>query len=144
MVKSLMRSKLDVLQPAVDHHTLLTPSTIVFNWEMDVTFISVAVYKMDHFWYCVWYHCTFSGTKRCHIHNGHNEVELKRPSNRMVIASFIDEDTGPVTSMLTGGSTSSLRVDSYLGASSSSSEVSTTTSSSGKLSSSSESSSSAV
>ncbi|KAG2078399.1 hypothetical protein BDR04DRAFT_1147092 [Suillus decipiens] len=31
MVKSVMHSKLDILQPAVDHSTLLTPSTIIFD-----------------------------------------------------------------------------------------------------------------
>ncbi|KAG1783207.1 hypothetical protein EV702DRAFT_933809, partial [Suillus placidus] len=69
MVKSMMRTKLDNLQPDIDHSALLTPSTIVFDWETDITFMSVAVYKTAHFRYCDWYHRNFSGTKRRRANN---------------------------------------------------------------------------
>ncbi|KAG2083678.1 uncharacterized protein F5147DRAFT_660108 [Suillus discolor] len=109
LVKFVMPIKLDTLQPAVDHTNLLTPSTIVFNWDTDVTFMSVAVYKTAHFRYCDWYHRNFSGTKCCHMNNSGDEVELERPLNRRVITSASDnaDDTGLSASMSTSGSSSS-------------------------------------
>ncbi|KAG1866357.1 hypothetical protein C8R48DRAFT_796882 [Suillus tomentosus] len=88
LVKSVMCTKLDTLQPAVDHTNLLTPSVIVFDWETNVTFMSVAVYKTAHFRYCDLYHRNFSGTKCRRTNNSGDEAEPERPSNRRVISSL--------------------------------------------------------
>ncbi|KAG1799138.1 uncharacterized protein BJ212DRAFT_1305590 [Suillus subaureus] len=120
MVKSVMRTKLDVLQPAVNHTNLLTPSAIVFDWDTDITFMSVAVYKTAHFRYCDWYHRNFNGTKHHRMNNGGDEPKAERPSNRRVIMSSSSEGTsssGDVDS--SEGTTSSGDVDSAEGSSSS-------------------------
>ncbi|KAG1902917.1 uncharacterized protein F5891DRAFT_1214238 [Suillus fuscotomentosus] len=93
---NLDMGQINTLQPAVDHTNLLAPSAIVFYWETDVTFVSVAVYKTAHFRYCDWYHRNFSGTKHRRMNNGGDEAEPERPSNRRVITSASDnaDDTG--------------------------------------------------
>ncbi|KAG1886588.1 hypothetical protein F4604DRAFT_1542733, partial [Suillus subluteus] len=68
-VKATMSRTLDTIESDVDHQHLLTPSTLAFNWELDLSFMSVAVYQTAHFRYCDWYRRQFSGTKCRRVDN---------------------------------------------------------------------------
>ncbi|KAG1840926.1 hypothetical protein DFJ58DRAFT_634747, partial [Suillus subalutaceus] len=69
LVKATMSSTLDLIEPSVNHRHLLTPSALTFNWELDSSSMSVAVYETAHTRYCDWYRRQFSGTKRRRVDN---------------------------------------------------------------------------
>ncbi|KAG1834046.1 hypothetical protein DFJ58DRAFT_624156, partial [Suillus subalutaceus] len=68
-VKATMSHTLDTIESNVNHQHLLTPSTLTFNWELNKSFMSVAIYQIAHFHYCDWYRRQFSGTKHRRVDN---------------------------------------------------------------------------
>jgi hypothetical protein len=86
LVKATMSSTLDLIEPNVDHKHLLTPSALTFNWELDSSSMSVAVYETAHSRYCDWYRRQFSGTKRRRVDNPTTD-ENTRPSIRRALSS---------------------------------------------------------
>ncbi|KAG2038299.1 hypothetical protein BDR03DRAFT_1010001 [Suillus americanus] len=108
-VRAEMANTLDLMEPGVNHHHVLTPSSVAFDWDSDLTYISVAVYRTAHFRYCDWYCRQFTGTKCRHATSGtgRHDTNSERPSTRWAIMSGADEER-PSTSALasSSGSTS--------------------------------------
>ncbi|KIK35755.1 hypothetical protein CY34DRAFT_95522 [Suillus luteus UH-Slu-Lm8-n1] len=86
LVKAMMSSTLDLIKLSVNHRHVLTPSTLTFNWELDNSSMSVAVYETAHSHYCDWYRRQFSGMKHCHVDNPTMD-ENTRPSIRRALSS---------------------------------------------------------
>jgi hypothetical protein len=86
LVKAMMSSTLDLIEPSVNHRHLLTPSALTFNWELDSSSMSVAIYETAHARYCDWYRRQFSGTKRRRVDNPTTD-ENTRPSIRRALSS---------------------------------------------------------
>ncbi|KAG1894102.1 uncharacterized protein F5891DRAFT_1195661 [Suillus fuscotomentosus] len=108
-VRAEMTNTLDFMEPGVDHHHVLTPSSIAFDRDSDLTYMSVSIYRTAHFRYCDWYHRQFTGTKHCRATSGagRHDANSERPSTRWAILSEADEER-PSTSGLasSSGSTS--------------------------------------
>ncbi|KAG1744031.1 uncharacterized protein EDB91DRAFT_1246916 [Suillus paluster] len=85
-VKATMSSTLDTIESAIDHQHLLTPSALTFNWKLDSSSMSVAIYETAYFYYCDWCHHQFSGTKCCCVDNPTMD-ESTRPSTRRALSS---------------------------------------------------------
>ncbi|KAG1873148.1 hypothetical protein F4604DRAFT_1925641 [Suillus subluteus] len=85
-VKATMSHTLDTIESNVNHQHLLTPSMLTFDWELDKSFMSVAVYQTTHFRYCNWYHRQFSGMKRRRMDNPTIDTST-RPSIRRALSS---------------------------------------------------------
>ncbi|KAG1730082.1 hypothetical protein EDB19DRAFT_1832159 [Suillus lakei] len=109
-VRTEMASTLDWMEPGINHSHMLTSSDITFDWDSDLTYMLVAIYRTAHLQYCDWYCRQFTGTK-CHCANsggGKRGASTERPSTRQAITSGDDEGR-PLTSASasTSGSMSS-------------------------------------
>ncbi|KAG1828941.1 hypothetical protein EV424DRAFT_1536174 [Suillus variegatus] len=91
-VRAEMANTLDLMEPGVNHHHVLTSSSIAFDWDSDLTYMSVAVYRTAHFRYCDWYRRQFTGTKCRHATSGagRHDTNSERPSTRRAIMSGAD------------------------------------------------------
>ncbi|KAG0701312.1 hypothetical protein DFH29DRAFT_806432, partial [Suillus ampliporus] len=101
-VKVMMSSTLDTIKSTIDNWHLLTPSVLTFNWELDSSSMSVAIYQTAHFCYCDWYYHQFSGTKHYHVDNPTVDRSTRPSIRRALSLGHVQadnpENTKPSTS----------------------------------------------